>query len=556
MLKLSPLCLASLLLLQLPTSAVQAAPVAASVDQALAAKIDAVVAPYYRAGEPGATLIVVKNGKTLLRKGYGMADVAGKVAMPPDATLRLGSITKQFTAVGIMLLVDDGKLSVSDPITKFLPDYTTQGKVITVEHLLTHTSGIVSYTGKPDFRSRSHQDMTVAQMVDYFKNDPLEFAPGSKYAYNNSGYFLLGAIIEKVSGQSYAKFVEQRIFAPLGMTHTAYEGSERAITLRAAGHQKTAEGFAPSNPVSMSLPYAAGSLVSTVDDLAKWDAAITAGRLLKPASWKQAFTSYTLTDGKPTGYGYGWDVGKLRGSPAIGHGGNINGFSTYAVRLPQEEVYVALLTNIGSGGRAQPPLVARKAAAVAIGNPFPEHQPIALDAASLDAFAGTYKVDETGTRIVRREGDKLLMQRNGRGQVMLYPYAADKFFIKESTDTYTFGRDAKGQVDRVTLNDDGVELVNARTGAAPPPRVAVALAPAAMDGFVGRYELRPGLVLELTRDGDKMFGQATGQPKFALMPVSATTFYVKEVDAEIVFDNGNSQLTLLQGGRKLPGKRL
>ena len=116
--------------------------------------------------------------------------------------------------------------------------------------------------------------------------------------------------------------------------------------------------------------------------------------------------------------------------------------------------------------------------------------------------------------------------------------------------------DAKGQVDRVTLNDDGVELVNARTGDAPPPRVAVALAPAAMDGFVGRYELRPGFVLELTRDGDKMFGQATGQPKFALMPVSATTFYVKEVDAEIVFDNGNSQLTLLQGGRKLPGKRL
>ncbi len=555
MLKLSPLCLAALLLLQLPLSAVHASPVAASVDQALAARIDALVAPLYKADGPGATLIVVKDGKTVLRKGYGMADVAAKVAMQPDATLRLGSITKQFTAVAILMLADEGKLAVSDPITKFIPDYPTQGKVITVEHLLTHTSGIVSYTGKPDFRSQSVRDVTVPQMIDYFKNDPIEFTPGTKYVYNNSGYFLLGAIIEKVSGQPYAKFVEQRIFVPLGMTHSAYEGHERATLLRAAGHVNSPAGFVPSPPLSMTQPYAAGSLVSTVDDMAKWDAAISAGKLLKPASWKQAFTAYTLADGKSTDYGYGWSMGKLRGSHAISHGGSINGFSTYATRLPREKVYVALLSNSGSGLPASS-LVARKAAALAIGSPYPEHQAITLDGAALDALAGSYKVDETTTRVVRREGDRLFTHRSGRPPVELHPFAPDRFFFKESTDTLTFNRNAKGHVEQLTLHTDDADIVNLRTGAAPAPRAAVALDKAALDGFVGRYELKPGLVLELTRDGEKMYGQVTGQPKLLLMPVSGSTFYIKEVDAEIRFDNGNAQLTLQQGGRALPAKRL
>ena len=469
MLALSRFCLASLLL-QLPASAVHAESVSASVDQALAARIDALVAPLYQAKEPGATLIVVKDGKTLLRRAYGMADVAGKVPMRPEATLRLGSITKQFTAVAIMMLADEGKLALTDPITKFLPDYPAQGKLITVEHLLTHTSGIVSYTGKPDFASRAGRDLTVPQVIDYFKNDPLEFAPGSKYAYNNSGYFLLGAIIEKLSGQSYATFVEQRIFTPLKMTHTAYEGSERALTQRAAGHTQTDAGYGASTPLSMSQPYAAGALVSTIDDLAKWDAAVVAGKLLKPASWKQAFTPYALTGGKRTDYGYGWNVGKLRGSEAISHGGGINGFSTFAIRMPKEKVFVAMLANSDSG-TAWPNIVARKVAAVAIGNSYPEHKEIALGHAVLDAFAGSYKMDDGTSCTVRREGDRLIMQRGSRGKQLLYAYAQDRFFIEESTDTLTFGRDASGRVDRVTQHRDDGDAVSIRTGdaASPPP---------------------------------------------------------------------------------------
>ncbi len=550
--RLSPLCLASVLLLQLPFSIVHAAPVAA---QSLAASIDAVVAPLYKADEPGATLIVVKDGKTVLRKAYGMADVAGKVAMRPEHSLRLGSITKQFTAVAIMMLADEGKLATSDPITKFFPDYPTQGKLITIEHLLTHTSGIVSYTGKPDFRSQSQRNFTVPQMLDYFKNDPMEFAPGTKYAYNNSGYYLLGAIIEKVSGQTYAKFLEHRIFVPLGMTDTAYEGHERAGILRAAGHQKTDTGYGPSTPLNMSQPYAAGALVSTVEDLAKWEAAISAGMLLKPASWKQAFTAYTLADGKSTDYGYGWAIDKLRGNHAISHGGGINGFSTYALRLPQDKVFVAILANSDSG-TAWPRMVARNVAAVAIGKPFPVYKAMSLKAAALDAFVGTYKVDDTTSQVVRREGDQLVMQRTGRPAEKIYPFSADSFFMDEVPTTLTFGRNAKGTVDQIKIDDDGAVLVHPRTGDVPAGRVAVALTGAALDQFIGRYELQPGLVVTVTRDGDKLFGQATGQPKFFLMPTSALQFYVKEVDAEVHFNEAKSALTLLQGGRAMAAKRL
>ena len=551
--KLHTYCLAAVLLLQLPMAAVHAAPVAASVEQDVAARIDAAIAPYYKAADPGATLIVVKDGKTVLRKAYGMADVGNEVAMKPGATLRLGSITKQFTAAGILMLAEEGKLSVSDPITKYLPDYPTKGKNITIEHLLTHTSGIVSYTGKQGFREQSNKNVTVAQMIDYFKDEPLEFEPGTRFAYNNSGYFLLGAIIEKVSGQSYAKFVEERIFAPLNMRYTGYEGQERDLTLRAAGHSKEKGNFAPAPSLSMSQPYAAGALVSTVDDLAKWDAAIASGKLLKASSWAQAFTPYKLADGKSTGYGYGWQVGKVRGATEIAHGGGINGFSTYALRVPEQKLFVALLTNSDSGF-VQPAVVAKRVAAAAMGNPYPELKAVAMDAAALDAFAGTYKEDKV-TRTVRRDGDHLTMQRSGRGPMPIYPMGGDTFFIKDSLTTVKFVRGANGSVSQLVLDDENTQVASMRTGDAPAERTAIAMAPAALDSFAGRYEVRPGFVLELKRDGDKFFGNATGQPTFQLVPVAENTFYVKEVDAEIRF-SGKDQLVLAQGGRDLQARRM
>lgn len=560
MLLRTAICAAVLLLCQ-PQAAqafetAQDAAKPATAAQDLASRIDASIAPYFKADAPGATVIVVKDGKPVLRRAYGMADTAKGVSMRPEMALRLGSITKQFTSTAILMLLDEGKLALDDDITKHLPDFPAKGKKITIEHLLTHTSGIPSYTGKPGYMLNMAQDMSVAQMIDSFKNDPLEFEPGSQYRYNNSGYFLLGAIIEKISGQTYAAFLEQRIFAPLGMQDTYYEGVGRSKAPVAAGHTRSDKGFGAASPLSMTQPYAAGSLVSTVDDLARWDAAIAGGRLLKPSSWKRAFTSYHLTDGKATGYGYGWDVSKVQGETAMGHGGGINGFTTHALRFPEQKVYVAVLTNSDSGP-ANPGLVARKAAGIAIGKPYREFKEVALDGAALDAVTGTYEVEKGVQRVFRRSADGLVMQRSGRPQVALKAASNNTFFMPGGLDWFEFQRDAGGKVTAVTLHQDGNTLVNQRIGDAPAGRQAVKIANAAFDTRVGRYELRPGFVMELSRDGDRYFAQATGQPKLEIFAMSETVFFSNDVDAEISFEPAAGQgFVLKQGGRNIPARKL
>jgi CubicO group peptidase (beta-lactamase class C family) len=522
----------------------------------LSFRLHATVAPYFPPDAPGATVLVVKDGQTVLRRAYGMADTIKGVTMTPDMALRLGSITKQFTATAILLLADEGKLSVDDDITKHLPDYPTKGKRITIEHLLTHTSGIPSYTGKPGYMVNMARDMSVAQMIDTFKNDPLDFEPGSQYRYNNSGYFLLGAIIEKISGQTYASFVEQRIFKPLGMRDTYYEGFGTSQAPVAAGHSRSEKGFGAAKPLSMTQPYAAGALVSTVDDLARWDAAIAGGKLLKPASWQRAFTSYRLTDGKATDYGYGWNVNRVQGETAIGHGGGINGFSTYALRLPEQKVYVAVLTNSDSGP-ANPGVVARKAAGIAIGKPYREFKEVALDGAALDAVTGTYEVEKGVARVFRRSGEGLVMQRSGRPPVPVKAASSNEFFVPGALDWFAFQRDASGKVTGVTHYQDGNPVLNPRTGDAPAARKAVKIANASFDTRVGRYELHPGFVLELTREGDRYFTQATGQSKVEIFPMSETVFFSEQVDAEISFEPAAAQgLVLKQGGRSIPARKL
>ncbi|MEW6021179.1 MAG: serine hydrolase [Pseudomonadota bacterium] len=554
--KLSAVCVAVLVLLGAPAVHAQEAARAAQAAPSLEARLDALVGASYKPNEPGATVIVVKDGKTLLRKAYGIADTQGMKPMEAGMVLRLGSITKQFTAVGILMLAEEGKLALSDDITRFFPDYPAKGKKITVEHLLTHTSGIASYTSRQEYPLTMGSDRTVAQMIDSFKNDPLDFEPGTAYRYNNSGYFLLGAIIEKVSGMPYAKFVEQRIFVPLGMKDTAYEGFERSATAHAAGHTPGPDGFGRAAPLSMTQPYAAGSLVSTVDDLARWDAAITQGKLLKPASWRRALTSYTLADGKSTGYGYGWQVGQLQGVPTLGHGGGINGFSTYALRLPEQKVFVAVLNN-ADGGLANPGIVASKAAALAMGKPFRAFKEVALDAATLDRYAGVYEVEKGVTRSFRREGEVLVMQRSGRPPMRLKAFSQNGFYLPDAFDWFEFVVDGQGKAVSVNQYADGKELKQPRIGDAPAERTAVKIANEAYDKRVGRYQLAPGFILELTRDGDRYFAQATGQGKLEIFAASDTVFFARAVEAEVRFDGPDSSyLVLHQNGRQTRAPRL
>ena len=553
------LCAAALLLCQpqaaVAADALQGKPLSKRALEDLSFRLHATVAPYFPAEAPGGVVLVVKDGQTVLRRAYGMADTTKGVKMAPEMVMRIGSMTKQFTATGILLLADEGKLSVDDEITKYLPDYPTQGKKITIEHLLTHTSGIVSYTGKPGFPQRAPQDITVAAQIDSFKNDPLQFEPGSTWRYNNSGYYLLGAIIEKVSGLPYHQFLEQRIFVPLGTEHTAYEGHERSAWPSAAGHSPLEKGFGPARPLGKNQSYAAGELMSTVDDLAKWDAAV-GKKLLKPATWQRAFTSYRLSDGKDSHYGYGWELTLIQGEPTIGHSGSTRGFRSYGLRLPNKGVYVAVLTN-GDAGMVVPDVVARRAAAVAIGKPLPEFREVALDAAALDAVAGVYSLDKDTQRVFRRDGEFLSLQRAGRGPLVLKPMSANEFFVPDTADWFVFQREGGGTVGKVTgvtYHQDGRALKHVRSGEAPAPRIVAKIADAAFDAHAGRYEIQPGMVFEVTREGSRYFVQPTGQRRVEIFPLSETRFFSRDVDAELSFEG--QALSFKQGSRNFTGRRI
>ena len=263
------LVLAGLLLTQL------AQPLfAEKTTNALPPQLDALFADAFPTDGPGASVIVVRDGRTVLRTGYGLADLEHGVPNGAGTVFRIGSVTKQFTAVAILMLAEEGKLSVDDDVTRHLPDYPTHGHKITLEHLLTHTAGVPEYLAIPGFMDDVRDDRTVSEMIDLFKDSELDFEPGSRWSYSNSGYVLLGAVIEKVSGQSYGDFIEQRIFQPLGMHDSSYETHGAIVANRARGYDNGDEGYVNARYVSMTIPYAAGSLLSTVDDMARWDAAL------------------------------------------------------------------------------------------------------------------------------------------------------------------------------------------------------------------------------------------------------------------------------------------
>ncbi len=528
---------------------------------ATVAQIDAIVTRAFAADQPGAAVIVVKDGQVVYRKAVGMASLELGVPLQPDMVFRLGSITKQFTAAAVMLLVEQGKIGLKDPIDKYLPGYPTQGHVITIEHLLTHTSGIQSYTDIPGWMTgRITSDMSVQDLVDAFKKEPMQFAPGAQYRYNNSGYVLLGAIVEKVSGKTYEAFVADSIFKPLGMTSTYYGSNEPIIRKRAQGYTGPADKPANARYLSMTQPYAAGSLVSTVDDLARWDAALYTEALLKKPTLEQMWTAFTLNDGKRTTYGYGWGVSTLRGRRSIDHGGGIPGFSTFALRVPEDKVYVAVLCN-SDNPKSSPSYVARRVAAIVMGKPFPEHTAVTVDPKVLAGHVGVYEVDPETRRIVTVEGDKLYTQRSGRSRLEARPSSETEFFYENSLTHLRFERDASGRTVAMLMYQDGADeperAVRIADTVATPTIARVD--PAVYDAYVGQYELAPGFVLTVTREGDRLMTQATGQQKIEIFPISETEFFPKVVDARITFVRGADgkvdSLVLKQGGRDMPGKR-
>ena len=528
--------------------------------QPLEAKIDKIMSDAFKTDQPGAVVLVQKDGKMLFEKAYGMANMELDVKMQPNHILRLGSITKQFTAVAMLMLVQAGKVSLDDDMTKYLPDYPTGGRKITVTQLLNHTSGIKSYTGMADFSKIWRTDMTLSELIDHFKNEPFDFEPGERWEYNNSAYILAGAIIEKASGMTYAEFLQKNIFEPLGMTDTYYDVSSKIIPRRVPGYGPGENGVENAPFLSMTLPYAAGSLMSTVADLGKWDEALYTEKLVKKPLLEKAWTATKLNDGTMTHYGFGWAFNDYEGHRMVYHSGGIHGFVTDGIRVPDQHLYVVCLSN---SPNASPADLTLKIVKTILGKSLDKPAAIELPEATLKDYVGNYEFEKDQFRMVTLEGKQLFSQKTGSTKFEIHPYAKDKFFFDEADNLLHFQRDKKGKVTGVaswTATPYGPDEFGSRSDKPmPEPKKATKLDPTIFDRYVGSYELMPGFALTFRRAGDQFFAQATAQPEFELFSETETKFFLKVVDAQIEFfvapDGSTTEMVLYQGGQTLKGKR-
>ncbi|PYY16704.1 MAG: serine hydrolase [Acidobacteria bacterium] len=413
------------------------------------ARMEEVVQSFVSAKQFMGSVLVARDGKVLLSHGYGYANFEWAIPNSPTTKFRLGSITKQFTAACILLLEQRGKLKIDDPVKKYMADAPAAWDKITIYHLLTHTSGIPSFTGFPDYRSTEAVSTTPEQLIARFRDKPLEFEPGTKWNYSNSGYALLGYLIEKISGQSYSDFVQKNIFDPLGMKDSGYDSNSAIIAHRAEGYTPKAKGLEHSGYIDMSIPFSAGALYSTTEDLLRWEQGLFGGKLLSAASLQKMMTPFK------NNYAFGLGVRDDKGHKVIEHGGGIEGFSTQLAYYPDDKLAVAVLGNLNGGA---PAAIAAKLASVAHGEKVvltSERKEITVSPKILATYVGTYDMAPNFQFVVTLEGDHLVTQATGQPKIPIFPESDTTFFPKVVDAEIEFVKDNKAEVKEMILHQGG-----------------------------------------------------------------------------------------------------
>jgi len=545
-----------------------------------AAKIQEVLTLAHKYKQFNGSALVAENGKVVYKGAFGLANMEWNIPNTPDTKFRLGSITKQFTATLTMQLVEQGKIKLDAKISDYLPDYRKDiGQKVTIHHLLTHTSGIPSYTGQPGFLENvSRNPYKVDDFVKKYASGNLEFEPGSKYAYNNSGYFLLGAIIEHVTGKPYEQVLKENIFDPLGMNNTGYDHHDTIIPKRATGYSKTPDGYTNAAYLDMSIPYAAGSIYSTVEDLYLWDQALYTDKLLSAQSKASMYKPF-LGD-----YAYGWVVQnasfKQNGKDiqVIRHGGGINGFTTTIVRFPQEKNLIVMLDNTGTG--YLDPL-SDSIAKILYNQPYEQPKisivPVlekTINEKGIAAGVAQYrdlKAKESATyNFAEAELNQLGYQllRTGKPREAIEIFKLNVEAYPQGFNTYDSLGEAYVAVNERELAKQNykksLELNPNNTNAVAVLKTldtpTVTIDPKIFDAYVGEYEVGPGFVMRIFREGDKFMTQATGQPPFEIFPESETVFHPAAFPAKLTFikdpDGKVNSLRIDQAGRVTNGKRI
>ena len=537
---------------------VSAAP-AMAVPKDFKAQADSLLAKAYVDNGPGAAVIVTENGKTVYAAGRGLADVERKVPITPATHFRLGSITKQFTAAAVMRLVEQGKVSLDDPLSKFLPTYPAPGAAATIRHLLNHTSGVMSYTSIPGWmvEAKTGKAYSTDQLIAEFKDLPAPSKPGEKWEYNNSGYVLLGAVLEKVTGKPWDQAVGDLVTGPLKLATIRTGIGADGTPGMATGYTEGDKAPKLAQKIHMSVPHGAGALVGTVGDLADWANALHNGKIVTPTSYAAMTTPAKVIDGTTSPYGFGLQLADFRDRKAVGHGGGIFGFSTSSIYLPNEKIFVAVFANSDSP-KTDPEGVARQLAAAAVGEPFPEFKQAAVDVNALKPAFGVYVFPDAERVFFARDG-KLYAQRVGRQELEVMHGGGNKFFYAPEGPTwFQLTKDAAGKP-QLAFHQEGSRKAVLGSWKGPPPVEAPAFSvPAAtLDSYAGTYVSMIGKFV-LRREGDGLTVKLEEQPAFPLKPISATEFEITRVGAKIRFNvaaGKAASLTLFQNGKELEAKR-
>jgi CubicO group peptidase (beta-lactamase class C family) len=515
----------------------------------------------------GAALVAV-DGRTLLSRGYGSANIAIGEPNTPETKFFIGSITKQFTATAILKLQEQGRLNIDSPITKYLPDFPAEpGNRITVRHLLSHQSGLPCYTDNPEILLRRMEGISQRQLLDIITDDSLEFEPGERFKYSNSGYILLGEIIEAVSGQSYEAYLHHDILKPIGMLNTGYARREAGLPQRADGYTLAESGqIVDACRVDYSILHTAGALYSTVLDMLKWDQALYTDDILSRKT-----VAEMLTPGLGN-YGLGWVIENRWGQRVVHHGGFLDGFNSRFERYPDSRLCVIVFSNEDN---APVKKIARGLAAIVLGQPYavPAERPVvAMDPQLYDEYEGAYDVAPGSLRYVERSGDTLYTHLTAQARKRLLPAGIDTFFFaSDNTVSVAFLRDDSGNVASYIINDDplfetGVRLPPDEAAKLPFRREPVKLDEGVCESYAGTYHVgadeqaaEPTLTLVVSCVDSRTLTVRFGAYSVDLQPVSQTEFIHRTADFGIEFINDGAgrptACTLRMGNRSVTGRK-
>lgn len=489
------------------------------------AKIDSLLNSTYKVDEPGGIVAIAKNGKTIYSRAFGLANIELNVPNNSESVIQIGSITKQFTAVAILKLYEEGKLSIYDKITKYFPETSDYWDDVEIEHLLTHTSGIINLFEIPDWMSAWTTEYTPNELLSFFKDKELLFQPGEQHNYSNSGYVLLGLIIEKASGMSYQEYLQKEIFEPNSMSQSYVADETSIIPNRSNGYQVTSSDFMNPNFINPSHYYAGGSILTSTIDLVKWSNAFLNGVIINDSLVKKATSSYILNDGNKANYGYGFTTGKKFDRKMIQHGGSTIGSNTHDLWFPDDSLYIIVLNNSiafpGSGieEKYNSRKTAHLLASICFHKSIEKPKNVELSKEDFEYYQGVYEDSKGKPRYIYRRDDKMFWTNSTGRRFEIYYLGNDTFGYKDNDNNLTFKKSGEKIIEAVLIIGDDKHYYNRTNLSLPDPKKRKDIPVELYEKIVGKYSIGVVFKVKISKGDNAIIVDATGQ--------EPTTFYLE-----------------------------